>query len=101
MEADLAERRNLLMAMLDEVYVGTVDEKAIVTIRPKPAFRLLFEIATACEGSGIALINQTPQTQDEPEASESCSWWRRRRVEPPSNELSRNLGGFRSGRLLG
>ena len=36
-EADLAEGRNLLMVMLDEVYVGTVDEKAIVTIRPKPA----------------------------------------------------------------
>ena len=33
-------------------------------------------------GSGIVLINQTPQTQDEPEASGSLSWWRRRRVEP-------------------
>ena len=81
-EVDLAERRNLLMAMLDEFYVGTVDEKAIVTIRPKPAFRLLFEIATTCEGSGIAPINQAPQTQDESEASESCSWWRRGRVDP-------------------
>ena len=80
-EADLAERRNLLMAMLDEVYVGTVDEKAIVTIHPNPAFRLLFEIATTREGSGIALINQTPQTRDEAEASESCSWWKRGRVE--------------------
>ena len=80
-EADLAERRNLLMVMLDEVYVGTVDEKAIVTIRPKPAFRLLFEIATTREGSGIALINQTPQIRNEAEASESCSWWKRGRVE--------------------
>ena len=80
-EADLAERRNLLMAMLDEVYVGTVDEKAIVTIRPKPAFRLLFEIATTREGGGIALLNQTPQTRDEAEKSESCSWWKRGRVE--------------------
>ena len=80
-EVDLAERRNLLMAMLDEVYVGTVDEKAIVTIRPKLAFRLLFEIATTREGSGIAPINQTLQTQEESEASESCSWWKRGRVE--------------------
>ena len=62
-EVDLAERRNLLMAMLDEFYVGTVDAKTIVTIRPKPAFRLLFEIATTCEGSGIALINQTPRLE--------------------------------------
>ena len=69
------------MAMLDEVYVGTVDEKAIVTIRPKLAFRLLFEIATTREGSGIALINQAPQTRDEAEAPESCAWWKRGRVE--------------------
>ena len=80
-DAGLAEGRNLLMVMLDEVYVGTVDEEAIVTIRPKPAFRLLFEIATTREGSGIALINQTPQIRNEAEASESCSWWKRGRVE--------------------
>jgi len=80
-EADLTERRKLLMAMLDAVYVDTVEEKSVVAIRPKPAFRPIFEVATTRAGSGIALINQTPQTQDEPEASESCSWWRRGRVE--------------------
>ena len=69
--------------MLDAVYVDTVDEKAIVAIRPKPAFRPLFEIATTRAESGVALINQTPQTQDEAEASEPCSWWRRGRVELP------------------
>ena len=52
-----------------------------MAIRPKPAFHPIFEVAIARKGSGIALINQTPQTQDEPEASESCSWWRRGRVE--------------------
>ena len=60
--------------MLDAVYVDTVDENAIVAIRPKPAFRPLFEIATTRAGSGVVLINQTLQTQDEPRASESCSW---------------------------
>ena len=80
-EADLTERRKLLMAMLDAVYVDTAEEKSVVAIRPKPAFRPIFEVATTREGSGISLINQTPQTQGEPEASESCSWWRRRRVE--------------------
>ena len=79
-EADLTERRKLLMAMLDAVYVDTVEEKSVVAIRPKPAFRPIFEVATTREGSGIALINQTPQTQDEPEASESYSWWRRGRL---------------------
>ena len=80
-EADLAERRKLLMAMLDAVYVDTVEEKSVVAIRSKPAFRPIFAVATTREGSGIALINQTPQTQGEPEASELCSWWRRGRVE--------------------
>ena len=79
-EADLTERRKLLMAMLDAVYVDTVEEKSVVAIRPKPAFRPIFEVATTREGSGIALINQTPQAQDEPEASESYSWWRRGRL---------------------
>ena len=69
------------MALLNAAHVDTVKEKSVVAIRPKPAFRPIFEVATTREGSGIALINQTPQTQDEPEASESCSWWRRRRVE--------------------
>ena len=79
-EVDLTERRKLLMAMLDAVYVDTVEEKSVVAIRPKPAFRPIFEVATSRAGSAIALINQTPQTQDDPEASESCSWWRRGRV---------------------
>ena len=65
----------------DAVYVDTVDEKAIVAIRPKPTFRPLIEIATTRAGSGVVLINQTPQTQVEPEASEWCSWRRRGRVE--------------------
>ena len=81
-EVDLTERRKLLMAMLDAVYVDTVEKKSVVAIRPKPAFRPIFEVATTRAGSGIALINQTPQTQDEPEASESCSWWRRGKVAP-------------------
>jgi len=81
--ATLAERRKLLLTMLDGVYVDTVDEKAIVAVRPKPAFRPLFEIATTRSGSGVVLINQTPQTQNEPEASASCFWWRRGRVELP------------------
>jgi len=60
-----------------------------VAIRPKPAFHPIFEVAITRKGSGIALINQTPQTQDEPEASESCSWWRRGRVELPVQKSSR------------
>lgn len=42
--------------MLDAVYVDTVDEKVIVAIRPKPAFRPLFEIATTRAVSGVVPI---------------------------------------------
>ena len=76
----IRKQRKLLITMLDAVYVDTVDEKAIVAIHPKPAFRPLFEIATTRAGSGVVLINQTPQAHFESEASESCSWWRRGRL---------------------
>ena len=81
--ATLAERRKLLLTMLDAVYVDTIDEKTIVAIRPKPAFRPLFEIATTRAKSGVVLIKETPQALNEPEASASCFWWRRGRVELP------------------
>ena len=47
-QADLGERRRILLTMLDAVYVDTVEERRIVAIRPRPAFRPLFEIATTC-----------------------------------------------------
>jgi len=54
-EATVSERRKLLLTMLDAVYVDTVDTKAIVAIRPKPAFQALFEIATTRKGSDVTL----------------------------------------------
>ena len=36
--------------MLESVYVDTVEERAIVALKPKPAFRALFQIATTREG---------------------------------------------------
>ena len=69
------------MAMLDAVYVDTVEEKSVVAIRPKPAFRPIFEVATTRAGSGIVLINETPPDPEGPEAESLCSWWRRGRVE--------------------
>ena len=90
--ADGAERRKVLLTMLDAVYVDTVDERRIVAIRPRPAFRPLFEIATTREGSGIVLVSQNDAEeagQPPPnglEADDSCSWWRRGRVELPVQE---------------
>ena len=82
-EANLGERWQILLTMLDAVYVDAKKEKAIIAIRPKPAFKALFEIATIRKGSGIVLITTTPPDCFRPEASISCSWWRRGRVELP------------------
>ena len=57
-EATVSERRKLLLTLLDAVYVDTVDDKAIVAIRPKPAFQALLEIATTRKGRNIVLNKQ-------------------------------------------
>jgi site-specific DNA recombinase len=57
-EADLGEQHKILQTMLDAVYVDTVEEKAIVAIRPKPAFQALSQVATTKEGSGVVLYNE-------------------------------------------
>ena len=77
---------------LDAVHVDTVEEKRKVAIRPKPAFRPLFEIANEREGSGVVLSHEpeakpVAADQHSPRGQEadadSCSWWRRWRVELP------------------
>jgi len=62
-DANLTERRNLLISMLDAVYVDTIEEKSIVAIRPKPAFMPLFEIAQTREESKVlrVLEKELPQ----------------------------------------
>ncbi len=57
------------MAMLDAVDGSAVEENSVAAIK------LIFEVATTFEYSGIALVNQAPQTQDEPE---SCSKYSQR-----------------------
>ena len=57
-EADLGERRKILVTMLDAVYVDTLEEKSVVGLRPKPAFCALFQIATTREGSGVVLYKE-------------------------------------------
>ena len=87
-EADLGERRRLLMTMLDAVYMDSVEEKAIVAIQPKPAFLPLFEVATTREGSDVFLFSEreTPPAEG-PEAHDPCLWWRRGRVELPVQKV--------------
>jgi len=56
-EAGLTEKHKLLMAMLDAVYVDTVEEKSVVAIRPKPAFRPIFPEEDAREVMELADLN--------------------------------------------
>ena len=89
-QADLGEKRKILLTMLEAVYVDTVEEKSIVAIRPKPAFLPLFQIATTREGSDVALINENPPGEGtNVEGKTPCFWWRRGRVELPVQETFR------------
>ena len=48
------------MVWLAAVFVDTFEEKLVVAIQPKPAFRPLREMASTSAGSGMVLINETP-----------------------------------------
>jgi site-specific DNA recombinase len=77
--ATLGERRQLLLTMLNGVYVDSKEERRIVALKPKPAFKALFQIATTKEGSGVMLYNEKTLTLSE-SSDDLCSWWRRGRV---------------------
>ena len=49
--------------------MDSVEEKAIVAILPKPAFRPLIEIAITREDSDLTLINEPFLANDELEAA--------------------------------
>ena len=80
------------MTMLDVVYVDTVEEKAVVAIRPRPAFMPLFEVATTRDGSDVVLITEQEMPSDSlrcPEGDGPCFGSRLGRVELP---VHRGLG---------
>ena len=73
-DAALGERRLISMTMLDAVQEDTVEDRSIVAIQPKPAFRPLFEIATTRECRDVAFMKEPPEATNEPEAADPCSW---------------------------
>ncbi len=54
--ATLAERHDLLTRMMDGVYVDMKASRSVVAIKPKPAFRPLFRLATMRTESGVKLL---------------------------------------------
>ena len=57
----MEERRKLLLAMLDAVYVDTKDARSVVAIKPKAPFRPVFHLATTRAGSGVSLTPNPPK----------------------------------------
>ena len=94
--ATLEERHRLVRVMFDAVFVDHKIEKSIVCIRPKTAFRPIFQDIKTRKGSGvfltlmddeqIAKMQKTPHLEDE---GHLCAWWRRGRVELPVQKTLR------------
>ena len=68
--------------------------------KPKAPFKPVFEVATTREGSEVALVHDPeaePRISDQPPPhghgleAESCSWWRRGRVEVTRSILAMGL----------
>jgi site-specific DNA recombinase len=76
-EANPEEKRKLLLPMIDAVYVDAKEEKAIVAVKPKPAFGPIIAVATTQEVSEVTLIKELPHPLDQ---EAPCLWWRRGRV---------------------
>lgn len=55
---NLEERRKLLLSMLDAVYVDAKKMKSVVAIKPKPPFKLVFQVAASRKGSNIRILNE-------------------------------------------
>ncbi len=79
----MGERRKLLLTMLDGVYFDAKVSKTIIAIKPKPAFRPVFQVATTRENAGIQLINEGGAPPVPHRRRPLCFWWRRGRLSFP------------------
>ena len=107
-KANLTEKHKILTTMLEAVYLDCKEEKRIVAIKPKPAFKPLFLIALTKADSGVVLVrdddendprsengavpiagpsgpnnSETPTPQNDVGESNPCLWWRRGSLELP------------------
>ncbi|MDD5702485.1 MAG: hypothetical protein PHU23_10610 [Dehalococcoidales bacterium] len=62
--ANLEEKRNLLLTMLEVVYFDVKQTKSIVAIKTKPPFVPIFQVAVTREGSGINIIKNEPSSKE-------------------------------------
>jgi len=75
-------------------------QEVFCVYKPKAPFKPVFEVATTREDSEVALVHDPeakPQIADQPPAhvhgvgADSCSWWRRGRVEVAPSILEMGL----------
>jgi hypothetical protein len=57
-DANLSERRKLLLTMIDGIYIDAKIGKRMVIIKAKPPLRPIFQMASVKEGSKIHIINE-------------------------------------------
>ena len=55
--ADLSERRRLLLAVLDAVYVDAREARAVVRVRPKAVFKAVLTASTSPAGHPLAVAH--------------------------------------------
>jgi len=56
--ANIKERRKLLLTMLDAIYADAKQTKSIIAIKPKPPFKPVFQVSALREGSDIRILNE-------------------------------------------
>ena len=83
-QANLAERHTLLSGLLECVSVDLKERRSVVGFKPKPKFMGFFQFMDAKSKTPMRLENNSSEPSSGSELS-LTSWWRRRRVQPPSN----------------
>ena len=56
--ANIEQRRKLLLTMLDTVYVDAKETISIIAVKPKPPFKPIFLVAASRNGSDIHILNE-------------------------------------------
>jgi site-specific DNA recombinase len=62
--ANLEEKRNLLLTMLEAVYFDVKQTRSIVALKPKPPFVPIFQVAVTREGTGIHIIRNESSSKN-------------------------------------
>jgi hypothetical protein len=57
-QANLSERRKILMTILDAVYIDVKQSRSILAIKPKPPFKPILQVAVTNKNSRIRVLKE-------------------------------------------